>query len=560
MKIKLPDKKEGSDMNCREPLGRRFTKEILGYVSRLCRENGLSYTLLFGALLSQEESEGFSDWLKGISIAMFFEDYRKLLQIIHDRPQDGYYAVSHETDRSVGDLYAQILKPGNVKLPAGREADQRYYDYFINVYPIFYAGNTRREFRNMYRKGTCYLRCLSARKPVPYGCTHRNLFRRLKMSYYDKKKKSDPGLMEDCFRYLSRYGNRATRYVYLPVLHRQRGIVRLAQTYRDVGTYSFEDIKITCINQKQDWLSFYYAQKGKKKMTAAPANRAILEGPDILRRVQLVSLEILIEFDRICRKHQIHYILAAGTLLGAVRHKGFIPWDDDIDIFILYEEWEKFEKVASLEIDSDRFFIRTQKTDLDDNLVLYQIKRNGTVYAKAGRDKFDTHRGIALDILPFYNSPKTWPVYWLQNRLCRFFKTMTWAHMGAESERKPLLRAYYRLLSRVSNKKSWQLYMKFANMIKKPGKYLVYLCLFRNPFHKGFNQRKFFENTIELEFENHFFPAPADYKEFLSYLYSEDYMQLPVTGQQINHHMPAVIDAGPLFSCSGGNLNERSNQ
>ena len=62
-----------------------------------------------------------------------------------------------------------------------------------------------------------------------------------------------------------------------------------------------------------------------------------------LRQLQLIELEMLLEVDRICRKNQINYTITGGTLLGAVRHKGFIPWDDDADVALLRDEYERFK-------------------------------------------------------------------------------------------------------------------------------------------------------------------------------------------------------------------------
>ena len=82
-----------------------------------------------------------------------------------------------------------------------------------------------------------------------------------------------------------------------------------------------------------------------------------------LRALQLMELDILKEFDRICRKHDIKYSLGGGTCLGQIRHGGFIPWDDDIDIDMTIEEYEKFLKVVDKELDHNRFFYRYRKTD-----------------------------------------------------------------------------------------------------------------------------------------------------------------------------------------------------
>lgn len=94
------------------------------------------------------------------------------------------------------------------------------------------------------------------------------------------------------------------------------------------------------------------------------------EGSDI-RKLQMECLEILKELDRICDKHNIKYILSSGTLLGAVRHGGFIPWDDDLDIEMLKSEYKKLLKILPTELDP-KFVVHSHKDD--PYYVLYHIK------------------------------------------------------------------------------------------------------------------------------------------------------------------------------------------
>lgn len=75
--------------------------------------------------------------------------------------------------------------------------------------------------------------------------------------------------------------------------------------------------------------------------------------PSVLRELQLIQLECLTELDRVCRENNINYSLDGGTLLGSVRHGGFIPWDDDIDIIMLREDYEKFFNICKTELDTD---------------------------------------------------------------------------------------------------------------------------------------------------------------------------------------------------------------
>lgn len=84
--------------------------------------------------------------------------------------------------------------------------------------------------------------------------------------------------------------------------------------------------------------------------------------PKILRKLKDTELKILIEFDRVCKQLGINYTLSSGTLLGAVRHKGFIPWDDDIDVAMLRDDYNKFITEGQ-QLLPKHFFIQTYETD-----------------------------------------------------------------------------------------------------------------------------------------------------------------------------------------------------
>ena len=126
------------------------------------------------------------------------------------------------------------------------------------------------------------------------------------------------------------------------------------------------------------------------------------------RRMQLLELELLIELDRVCRAHDIKYCIICGTLLGAVRHKGFIPWDDDADIGMLREEYEKFKQVAN-ELDQEICFFQDHSTDPEYRWGYGKLRKTGTRFIRAGQEHLKCQTGVFIDIFPMDDIPKSVP-------------------------------------------------------------------------------------------------------------------------------------------------------
>ncbi len=118
-----------------------------------------------------------------------------------------------------------------------------------------------------------------------------------------------------------------------------------------------------------------------------------------LRELQLVELELLEQVDAICTKHGIPYFLDSGTALGAVRHGGFIPWDDDVDIGMLRDDYERFLQVAETELDP-KYCLQTRDNEPNFGKYSAKIRKRGTVFPEKGSEKLK-ERGIFIDIYPF---------------------------------------------------------------------------------------------------------------------------------------------------------------
>lgn len=166
-----------------------------------------------------------------------------------------------------------------------------------------------------------------------------------------------------------------------------------------------------------------------------------------LRQLQLIELEMLIEVDRICRKNNIKYSLAGGTLLGAVRHKGFIPWDDDVDVVLTHEEYEKFYEACKKDLDTTRFFFQDFRNDPDYRWGYGKIRRLNTEYIKKGQEHLKQKTGICMDVFDYQYLPQNSirkKIYKLKMFCIR--KTM-YSALGKYAEDRWIMRVWYGFLS-----------------------------------------------------------------------------------------------------------------
>lgn len=254
-----------------------------------------------------------------------------------------------------------------------------------------------------------------------------------------------------------------------------------------------------------------------------------------LKQLQAAELEILIELDRICRKYQIQYSLDGGTLLGAVRHKGFIPWDDDIDVIMLREEYFKFRKACKHELDHKRFFLQDYRSDPHYRWGYAKIRRNGTELMRPGQEKLKQHSGVYIDLFVADNVPDNYMIRRFHYLFCFLIRKMQYSEVGKDAEKNYVKKILYRMLSKVPRDTIFHMRNWLAARSNRRRTELISHYTFEYPKRCRYGlPRKCFDEMVEMEFEGKRFFGFKDYHSYLFGHYG-DYMTLPPKQERIPH-------------------------
>lgn len=256
-----------------------------------------------------------------------------------------------------------------------------------------------------------------------------------------------------------------------------------------------------------------------------------------LKKVQRDELDALIEVDRICRKYCIHYTLIGGTLLGAVRHHGFIPWDDDVDIAMPRKDYELFQKYVD-EL-SSRFFYQSNATDNEYFRLFNKLRVNGTIFKEKAHANWNIHQGVYIDIFPIDNLPENKAkllLYDLKQRFYHFGISAKYISVDSRTGKKKIFAKILRMVYA-----PFSLKYLYNHAIKSAKKYVnlktpkQHICFTGAYGDKEIYDFTYFNSYCELEFEGHLFFAISKYDEYLKQVYG-DYMVPPPMEQRISLH------------------------
>ena len=261
-----------------------------------------------------------------------------------------------------------------------------------------------------------------------------------------------------------------------------------------------------------------------------------------LNDLQKVQLDILRELDRVCNENELKYYLAFGTCLGALRHKGFIPWDDDIDVLMSYEDAKKLLKIRRKF--KKKYFLQSKETDPNYESIALRLRDSETTLIEKEDKDLDINHGIYVDIYPFYNAPiskiglliNIWRSYLLKILVA-----------GREPYNHGVVMKYATRvvlwLFRNSNKKRIIRYLEHKLAEVKEGKEILdYYGQDITLFSAITYPIEWFGEPKKVLFEGEYFNAATEPEKYMTRRY-RDYMKLPPKEDQVKHHSYVYMNA-----------------
>ena len=252
-----------------------------------------------------------------------------------------------------------------------------------------------------------------------------------------------------------------------------------------------------------------------------------------IREIQIYKLRILSDFADFCKKNNLRYCLHGGTLLGAIRHGGFIPWDDDIDVIMPWKDYKRFLRIWRGQM-SDRYFVQNYKTDPCFPMMYTQLRVNGTTSMPVKNAPLDMHWGICIDIFPLVGLNESKAGRAAQKKMIALIysllavdiiKALGVPHAGMQKAINRIPRKSRHLIVDVLYRTG------FSSSEKNKGSFDLF-----SPDIKDYGSYENWLDTMEVPFEDMMFPIPKKYDEILTIMYG-DYMTPPPEDQRGGHEI-----------------------
>lgn len=261
-----------------------------------------------------------------------------------------------------------------------------------------------------------------------------------------------------------------------------------------------------------------------------------IESVDELKQIQL---DILLAFDKFCEGNDIKYSLAAGSLIGAIRHKGFIPWDDDIDVYLMREDYKKLVEIFP-EKYMGKYTLVTMERNKRWNRAYGKLCDDRTVYCEDANG-IAMEMGVAIDVFPIDEVPDDFAEWTKYNKRRKFLRNMYTLKFIRINKGRSLVKNLFAIVSKVV-------------LFPFSFKFLARIMNWYSQIHNGKGYKHVYENcpgvyntknawlkkdftqVLDAEFEGHQVKIMSGYDDYLRTIYG-DYMQLPPEEKRVTHHI-----------------------
>ncbi|WP_203662656.1 phosphorylcholine transferase LicD [Lacticaseibacillus sp. 53-4] len=275
--------------------------------------------------------------------------------------------------------------------------------------------------------------------------------------------------------------------------------------------------------------------------------------PNQIRALQLKELEILKYVSTLCEQHQLTYYLCGGTCIGAVRHHGFIPWDDDVDIFMLREDYERlYHNWNQYSVDPKYQICRSDATHNYHHAAM-TVNDSTTTFINFRTQNEDVNQGIAIDIIPIDHLAPT-PMGRFNQRLNAILFSI-FVNQRLPDHQGKLLRFLTAIpLELVRSKKAryriWHRAEQKMTVAQPNSTALVELASGLKGLFRPFDPQ-WFASTVKMPFEDTQMPVMVGYDQYLTLVF-HDYMKVPPKAQQLAKHHTAMIDTETPYTVYRG--------
>lgn len=247
-----------------------------------------------------------------------------------------------------------------------------------------------------------------------------------------------------------------------------------------------------------------------------------------LRRLQGICLELVTEVDRVCRKNNIQYSLGGGTLIGAVREHGFIPWDDDADIAMTRNEYNRFVEACKKDLNHQKYYLQDHNSDPEYPWGFSKLRMHGTKIVQIGQEDLKFQNGLFIDIFIYDHVPDGYIARRWHYFKCFFIRKAQYSVVGRKQAKNAFLRGWFAIMNKIPKK--W-LFSQLDRMAAKNNAKETELSrhmtfpYFRKECIYGLPTKSFTE-YMDAEFEGKILRIIKDYDTVLTLKYG-DYMIPP---------------------------------